>query len=375
VAVKIPVGVWREFDELPMLLPVGGHRRGWRRGLRLASDVARSPLWRLLAGWSVPGRRSGLIPRELLQEGEIIDQHLREGRFQRSLALIAGLSGLLGGMEVTTQHVQGSYGQRVMYSPVVLSPLVFVAGVWGFFSRRIARTLLPVASLALLLDGALGFIFHIRGVARKPGGWRIPVFNVVMGPPLFAPLLLGIGGFLGLIASFLRREDNPQHLLGGILSRPHVPRWLSWLPRGLTREGLTLEQDVREGRFQRTLAGATAVSAVLNGMESLYSHYKNNFRYQVQWLPIVLSPIIAVVGVAAIFNRAVARTQLPLVSLAAIATGLTGFFYHVRGVSRMAGGLKLPLYNIIYGPPVFAPLLYAATGFLGMLASLLRREK
>lgn len=37
------------------------------------------------------------------------------------------------------------------------------------------------------------------------------------------------------------------------------------------------------------------------------------------------------------------------------------------------GGLKLPLYNIIYGPPIFAPLLFAASGFLGLLASLLRR--
>jgi hypothetical protein len=48
-------------------------------------------------------------------------------------------------------------------------------------------------------------------------------------------------------------------------------------------------------------------------------------------------------------------------------------FYHGRGILRRAGGMKKPVYNIIYGPPIFAPLLYAATGFLGLLASLLRR--
>jgi hypothetical protein len=37
--------------------------------------------------------------------------------------------------------------------------------------------------------------------------------------------------------------------------------------------------------------------------------------------------------------------------------------------------LKKPLYNIVYGPPLFAPLLFAASGLLGLLASLLRREK
>jgi hypothetical protein len=54
---------------------------------------------------------------------------------------------------------------------------------------------------------------------------------------------------------------------------------------------------------------------------------------------------------------------------------MIGFFYHARGVLRRPGGTKLPLYNILYGPPIFAPLLFAATGFLGLLASLLRRAK
>ncbi len=314
-----------------------------------------------------------LMPRALRREGLVVEQHIREGRFQRSLALIAGCSSLLGGLEVTYEHYRGSYGQRVMYSPVLLSPVLLVAGVGAAFSRRIARTLLPLASIAMLADGALGFVFHVRGIARKPGGWRIPVFNVVMGPPIFAPLLLGIGGLLGLIASFLRREDDPRHDLPLGLARARS-LGASVLPHRLTREGVTLKQDVREGRFQQMLAGATALSAVLNGVEALYSHYKNNFTYRVQWTPILLSPLIAVAGVGALFSRTLARTLLPLTSFLAIVNGAAGFVYHVRGVTRRPGGLKTPLYNVIYGPPIFAPLLYAATGFLGILASLLRRE-
>ncbi|HEU5348157.1 MAG TPA: hypothetical protein VFU63_06055, partial [Ktedonobacterales bacterium] len=230
-----------------------------------------------------------LLPKSWVREGVALDQHVREGRFQRSLALIAGGSALLGGLDVTYEHVIGSYSQRVMYTPVFLSGAVTLAGVWGAFNRRIARTLLPISSAALLIDGVLGFGYHIRGIHRKPGGWRLPVYNIVMGPPLFAPLLLGISGLLGLIASCLRREDSPLRLLPNQFSRPR-PWWMSLLPQRISREGIALEQHVREGRFQKALAATTAITGLLNGAEALYSHYKTNFAHPSQWIPVALSP-------------------------------------------------------------------------------------
>ncbi len=233
---------------------------------------------------------------------------------------------------------------------------------------------LPSVSLITLADGALGVVFHVRGIARKPGGWRIPIFNVIMGPPIFAPLLFGITGFLGLMTAFLRREDDPEARLPLGVRRAR-PAWLNLFPRAITREGLTLEQDVREGRFQRGLALATALTAFFNGVESLYSHYKNNFLYKVQWSPVLLTPALMAVGFGALWSRRVARTWLPLVSLIAMLDGAVGFFYHVRGALRRPGALKRPLYTLAYGPPVFAPLLFAASGMLGLMASLMRRGK
>jgi hypothetical protein len=232
----------------------------------------------------------------------------------------------------------------------------------------------------MLADGATGFIFHIRGVARKPGGWRIPVFNVIMGPPVFAPLLLAMSGYLGVIASLMRRADDPDpvpwHGLDRLLPAD-MPRqrrsWTALIPRRISKEGVVLEQHVREGRIQKQLAAATAVSAFLSGVEALYSHYKNNFNYRVRWTPILLTPAIMFGGIGAVRSARIARTVLPLVSAMALFDGGIGFFYHARGVARRAGGFKKPLYNIMYGPPIFAPLLFAASGFLGVLASLLRR--
>ncbi len=329
----------------------------------------------LVRDWIETRLRRGplrLLPTSWVREGIVLDQRVREGRFQRSLALIASGSALLGGLEVAYEHVIGSYSQRIMYTPVFLSAAVTVAGAWGAFDRRIARTLLPITSAALLVDGAVGFGYHVRGIQRKPSGWRLPVYNIVMGPPLFAPLLLGISGMLGLIASGLRQEDSPMRLLPRRLFRP-LPAWMSLLPRRLTREGIVLEQHVREGRFQKALAAATAVSGLFNGAEALYSHYRTNYKYKTQWIPVAPSPVIAAAGFGAVASKRIARTWLPLVSLATLVNAALGMFYHGRGTMRRSGGLKKPVYNIIYGPPIFAPLLYAATGFLGLLASLLRR--
>lgn len=317
-----------------------------------------------------------LVPwRGLVRDAIAADRHIREGRFQRSLSLIAGLSSVLSGAEVLYEHYRGSYGQRIMYTPVLLSPLLLAAGVAGFFSRRAARRLLPVVSILVLADGAIGFGFHIRGIRRKPGGWRLPVVNIIMGPPLFAPLLFGIGGYLGLLAAFLRREDAPRDPYVHPLLRP-ARVWLELRARGdAGAEGSeSWVQELREGRFQKHVAVATAAASLFSGFEALYSHYKNNFRYAVQWTPIALSGLLTGAAIAAVGSRRAARTLLPAASLLAMADGGIGFYYHARGVVRRPGGLERPFYNIMYGPPIFAPLLFAACGFLGGLASLLRRE-
>lgn len=297
--------------------------------------------------------------------GEIVgvDAEIREGRFQRGLALLAGLSSILAGLEVAYEHYKGSYGQRVMYTPVVLSGALAGAGVWGFFSRWAAQSVLRTISAVTLLDSVAGFFFHVRGIQRKPGGWRLPVVNIVMGPPLFAPLLFGVSAYLGLIASFLRREGENQTASG------RVPAMF------LTGNGNRWSSELREGRFQKHLAMVTLLGTFFSGFEALYSHYKNNFRYKAQWTPVIISPLLIGAAAKAIRDPEAARTWLPAMSALAVADGLIGFFYHARGVLRRAGGRKLTLYNILYGPPLFAPLLFAACGSVGLLASLMRRER
>ena len=300
-----------------------------------------------------------------------IDVRMREGRFQRWLALAAGLSSALSGLEVGYMHYRGSYSRRVMYTPVILSASLLGAGVWAFRSRRAARTVLPAVSALTLADCAIGSYFHIRGIQRKPGGWRLPTTNIIMGPPVFAPLLFGISAYLGIIASFLRADDD--------FARIEFPRsarskhWAGLLSRKQDR--IDWRQDLREGRFQKHMAVATAIAAGGSGFEALYSHYKNNFRYKAQWTPVVVAPLLMAAAASTVKSKGVARTWLPALSSAAMLDGAAGFAYHARGILRRPGGSKMLAYNILHGPPIFAPLLFAAAGFVGLLASLMRREK
>jgi hypothetical protein len=167
----------------------------------------------------------------------------------------------------------------------------------------------------------------------------------------------------------LQREEGGDNSQDG-------DTWLArLLPSSASRELLSSEQDIREGKFQRQVAIAAGVSALLSGFEAYYSHYKNNFRYKVQWSPVIIAPMLAIAAFVSVGSRRAATTLLPAASALASADAAAGFYYHVRGVFRRPGGRKHLVYNIIYGPPIFAPLLFGAAGFLGFMASLLRRRR
>lgn len=295
-------------------------------------------------------------------------EHIRDGRFQRSMALLTAGSSFVSGLEVGYEHYKGSYSNPIMYTPVILSGVLTGASLWGVFSERAARGVMRVVAVITLADGITGFYFHIRGIHRKPGGWRLPITNIVTGPPIFAPLLFGTAAYLGFMASYLRREEAPAGTPSEDQSEQDEPAPQVRYKKGWRRE-------LHFGKFQKHLAAVSAAWAVFSGFEAWYSHYKNNFRVSwAQWTPVILAPIQTASCIAAIYSETAARTALPTTSALAMLDGAVGFGYHVRGILRRPGGKKHWLYNILYGPPVFAPLLFSACGALGLLASLLRRE-
>ncbi len=132
--------------------------------------------------------------------------NLRAGRVQKTLALTVAASGLPLGFEMYLEHYKGSFGDIWMWSPIVTSPLVSAAGLAGARSSTAARTVLPVVGAVYAANGAIGTYTHLRGVYRKPGGFKEPTYNLVMGPPLLAPGSLVLVGAIAILAAVVGRE-------------------------------------------------------------------------------------------------------------------------------------------------------------------------
>src|ERR1700722_1252031 len=136
-------------------------------------------------------------------------QNVQTGHFERSLSALTAAGALVTAAEIFFEHDSASFGNKMMWIPVALGPVGAVAGVAGFFSQRMAKTALPIASAAIVANGLQGTYLHARGIAQKPGGWRNARYNMEMGPPLLAPLLVTMVGGMGLLAAILRRGEGP----------------------------------------------------------------------------------------------------------------------------------------------------------------------
>jgi hypothetical protein len=150
--------------------------------------------------------RNGL-PDQAVQGIDRMLRNVETGRFERSLSALTAAGAVITAAEIFFEHDSASFGNKMMWIPVALGPVGAVAGVAGFFSRRMAKTALPLASAIIVANGVQGTYLHARGIAQKPGGWSNARYNMEMGPPVLAPLLVTMVGGMGLLAAILRREQ------------------------------------------------------------------------------------------------------------------------------------------------------------------------
>lgn len=275
------------------------------------------------------------------------------------MALVTGFAALVSGFEAYMQHQRGAFKDPFMWTPVALTPPTLLASAATLVKPRGARWPLRLLSLAWLADGAVGTVLHVRGIGRLAGGFKLGQYNVVIGPPIFAPLLTAMVGVLGFCGSLLRPEVPPSRL--AVLLAPAKSKQSSSFGQGVSRE-----------RFQQVMAVTTAAFGVLAGGEAYFEHLRGSFNQRWMWTPVWLTPPTAVAAIAAMRSTRMAARVLPALSIAAFADGILGFLLHLRGIKRMPGHFTNLRFNVVMGPPLFAPLLLCSVGLLGLIASLLK---
>ncbi len=136
-------------------------------------------------------------------------QNVRHGRFERSLAGLTGVGALITGVEIWLEHDGASFANRMMWVPVALTPAMAAAGIAGVFSRGRRRRFCrwsPALSSSTVCRVSI-FTCAASPSGRAASDAISPSTTLEMGPPTFAPLLFGLVGGMGLLASILRRED------------------------------------------------------------------------------------------------------------------------------------------------------------------------
>ena len=145
---------------------------------------------------------------ERLRDEPAVDPQLFGMPAGRALGLLVaiGLAGTVA--EAGLLHFRGAFQHRAMYAPVTLPPIAAALLVHAALAppreRWITRAWLRVTA-------ALGFIgagFHVRGIARRRGGWRNWSQNLFDGPPVPAPPSFSGLALAGLAALRLRETEK-----------------------------------------------------------------------------------------------------------------------------------------------------------------------
>jgi hypothetical protein len=269
-------------------------------------------------------------------------------RAARRLNRAAGMLAASVLADSSVEHYRGSFKNKAMYTPLVVSALTLATSIHGTSDMRpLAHRLRDGGYLLAAATGLLGTGFHLHNVTKRVGGfsWQ----NLFYGAPLGAPMAILLSGLLGFCSERVRDTSRSQ--------RPHV----FGLPAA------------------RTIAAVTAAGLLGTSGEAGLLHFRGAFHNPFMAVPVTLPPI----GAAMLFNAAargqndgqdrkhpLARAWMWLLA----AMGFAGVGFHAYGVSRNMGGWRNWTQNILNGPPLPAPPSFTGLALAGLAGLGLMRE-
>jgi hypothetical protein len=255
----------------------------------------------------------------------------------RWVALVAAVLTLLTLAEAVTGHYRSGLPLRAQYAPFASGGLLVLAAVAAVALPRApwARSALMATGWLSVATGVIGVGYHhYFGIVEKAGGYKWLLHYLMYGAPQLAPLALSASGALAVLAA------------NGMAGRPAV------LGIGLRAALL--------GTVAVALAGAVAQAGIL--------HYRGAFNNPLMYAPFTAPLLAAVASAWSVVDPSprILSALTPLFLLTFV-TGFVGVGMHLRGLDRQMGGLHVWLFNLLQGPPAWAPTMFSVFAIVGLV--------
>ena len=258
-----------------------------------------------------------------------------------------GSAGLLAASvlaDSAIEHYRGAYENPGMYAPLVASGATLILALRASLGGGAASAARTRTYRAKFVVGLAGFAFHVRNIAKRPGG--LSWLNLFYGAPIAAPAALSAAAVAGLAGDDVAGRSNA------------VSRWFG-------------------DRLGAMLTLFTSIALLATSGEAALLHFRGAFHNPVMWTPVALPPIAALLVARATVRADAARLAAARAWLRATAfVGFAGVAMHAYGVSRAMGGFRNWSQNVIDGPPLPAPPSFTALALTGLAGlSLPEREQ
>ncbi len=117
---------------------------------------------------------------------------------ERITYVFLGVAYAIIGLQLTLNHAHAKFHNRFMWAPVLYTPLlVIVALAHAFSLGEGVQSAFVVLFWGGVLEGLAGTYFHLRGIARMPGG--LTKENVQKGPPFLLSIVYAALSAFGLL--------------------------------------------------------------------------------------------------------------------------------------------------------------------------------
>ena len=147
----------------------------------------------------------GVAATQRISNNPFKSKHGDEANLVRRARWINTLSYLLLGIEAGYNHWTGNFFNRLMYTPLVLNPVVALVHFASQSRSRLAQALELPVSLVATLVGLVGLSFHVGNVLERPG--RLTWQNLFYGPPIFVPLQMTGQGLMGILIALFSKKS------------------------------------------------------------------------------------------------------------------------------------------------------------------------